>query len=1282
LTAKRLGKKFLKIVGISLGSLLILLTAFHFWFVHHAEDILEALVESKSGGKIKLEVKKFKFNWFSNKIELTDAVFYTTDSVNTGTSYRFAVKKINLKVKAVWPIVFQKTVHIRTLSLQNPDIVVTMLRSSSRGNTRKDSTGSSIPQEMGRVYKSIQDAIQVLQVKKFEIENATFTLINKIRSDQLPVTIGKIDFHIDNLLVDTAQFTGKEKLFFSDNIVLKSRDQDILFPNGRHRLTYRKFRINIEKKIVELDSCTIAAVKTDSSSTGFSVYFDALQLTNIDFDTLYRSEVIKADSVYCINPTFKLEVDMDKRKANRKKAPKLDQIIRQLTGDMFLNFVVVNNASFDIKTLRNGRPSSFTSKGNNFEMQGLRIDNDAKRPLRVEKFAMAIRNYETFLRDSTYEMQFDSVMVNDDKILLNDFSFRQLANGKTVNSFKVPRFQLTGLSWDDLLFEKKLTAQRAILFSPVIKYTEPAKKSTAQKRRNIFDALADMNQVIMLEDLNIVDGDIDLHLNGGIDMQLKDATLSVESRSLLGSSHLAGIRRSVNYLDFNKGVFKINDLTILMDHINYTGANSLLNAEHVLVNNSSNTTAAEAKGVTMNGIFINENTGDISISKIGWQEADINLSELRSPGQSKGASFMSLTDINGNNTRITSALGHKKAVAFIDHVSATAFLLKPGERPIIAGLLLTGKDVSVSDSLSQISVGSFTISDEKNALLENINYRNYAGNDSTEITIPRLSFIPDVQSAINGDIRAREMIVTQPLIRIHMSRAGPVVNRKEMRLPKGNINKIFIDQPAIDLSQQTEKGTISIKWNGKNVSGNSITLADAVTGDSAFSAKQLDLSLNSFVVENSNGKNFDAGKSEIKAVLNDISFYKNKNEKAGWQATLTTLDGKNFLLDSIGKKAGKLDIKTIGLQDLAITSLSVGSIRTLLEENKKFRLQQVTASYTDTVNQFYWFNAGYDKGNKLFTLDSFIYNPTEPRDLFVANHPYQTDYINVKTGSMRIGPFDIDGYLRDSIARAGTMKINDIVFTDFRDKRKPYKAGAIKELMVNRIKKIPFKLSVDTILLENGRVTYTELNPKTGETGTIPVTRMTVRLFPIRNYDLAATDSLRIQANGYLMDSIWLRLRLRESYIDSLAGFLLTVRMKPADIRILNPVLGPLASARIRSGYLDTLNMRVGGNEYLAYGEMKMLYHKLKIQLLKNGSPKKAGFLSFLANSFIIRDRNTKRTGDVFFVRNRERSALNFLIKIFLSGVKSTIGLKSNRKIMRDYKKELKERNLPPVDYD
>ena len=77
-----------------------------------------------------------------------------------------------------------------------------------------------------------------------------------------------------------------------------------------------------------------------------------------------------------------------------------------------------------------------------------------------------------------------------------------------------------------------------------------------------------------------------------------------------------------------------------------------------------------------------------------------------------------------------------------------------------------------------------------------------------------------------------------------------------------------------------------------------------------------------------------------------------------------------------------------------------------------------------------------------------------------------------------------------------------------------------------------------------------------------------------------------------------------------------------------------------------------------------------------------AGLKTFVANSFIIKNRNLKRTGRVFFLRNRERSVLNYIVKIPMSGIASSVGAKSNRKILHKYKKELRLRNLPPFDYD
>jgi len=83
--------------------------------------------------------------------------------------------------------------------------------------------------------------------------------------------------------------------FFFAISTLSSHHQDIVLPDSRHRLSFKDFKINLKNRLVEFDSCTIAATRTDSSTSAFNVFFDKLLLTNIDFDTLYKAEVIKAD---------------------------------------------------------------------------------------------------------------------------------------------------------------------------------------------------------------------------------------------------------------------------------------------------------------------------------------------------------------------------------------------------------------------------------------------------------------------------------------------------------------------------------------------------------------------------------------------------------------------------------------------------------------------------------------------------------------------------------------------------------------------------------------------------------------------------------------------------------------------------------------------------------------------------------------------------------------------------------------------------------------------------
>lgn len=1269
MSKKRKGKRWLKLIGWIFGILLVLLVGFHFWFKAHARKMLEDMVESRSKGKLKLKLQKFSFNYFSKKMRLEHAVFYS-DSTGQATSYRFTIDKIELKAKAILPIVFRNEFMIDSIHLFHPNIVVTRLKPIIKDdNIKKEDV--SIPEEMGKIYRSIQDAMKLLKIKRFEITDGSFTLINKIDPSQLPLTITNILFHIDNFKVDQS-LKRTNKILFSDNVILNSNNQDIIFPDGRHRLSFSKFNINLKKRLVEFDSCTIAATRGDSSAASFNVFFDALQLTNIDFDTLYKAEVIKADSVYCLNPKFNLDVEVKKKGV--AAPPKLSKIIEQLTGDLLLDHVVVNNADFNIKTIRDGNPTSFVFSNNNFEMQGLRVTQASEKPVYVKSFSMAIRNYENFIKDSSYSVRFDSVVFKDDRITLSNFLFNKLNNGRVLNTFSIPKFTLSGLSWDDLVFENKLTANQAIMYNPLINYTA-SNKMRRKGGMNIFQSLGVLNEYMDLQQLDILDGTIELKLKHDLRVKLEEATLSIKSHSLLESKKLAAIKNSLLLLRFHKGRIHAGNLDIEINDIDYTGQNGEFKAGNLQVVNKDKRTILQ--DISVKRLLVDETTGDIFAEGLTWKKADIRMDVF---GGGKSSSSIVLRSVNGNNTSISGLFNGKQISAKLDHISFNKLEQYPGKRLQLEGVALNGNDLFIKDSKMKLEVSSFNLKDGNNSLLTRVNFKN----TTATIFIPSLSFIPHIAPLLRGEVEMDGITAIKPVINIHSPLKNSTDSETTSPLTNMKIGNISLKQPNINYTAEKDSGTISLQWHGENNPADFLEIKDFTSRDNSSRIDQMKFYITGFNYTSPGNRTFSTGNGKLSVGLRNIKVDHLENGPAEWQANLVNFDAKDLSADSIGKNKGLFKLETGSLRNLDISSSLLLNIQKLVAANRAFNLSQMTGKYSDDQTAWSWYNASFARTGNQFHLDSFSIHPLLSRDSFFKKQSFQSDYMDFDCGSFTAGRVNIEKFISDKILDIGMFKADRFVFSDYRDKRLPAKAGLIKQLPVNILKAIEQKISIDTLSLTNSSVNYTEISEKSGLTGSIPITRMQVSMNRLKNYDLKPEDSLHIVASGYLMDSAWIRLSMKESYVDTLSGFLMTVDMKPVDARVFNAVLVPLESVRIESGYLDSMTMKAIGREYLALGEMKLYYRDLKIRFLPQPGKKNTIWLklkNFIANTFVVKDDNSSRNGVVFYIRDRHRSAINYLVKIAMSGVTGSMGA-GNRKLIRRYKKQLELLHLPPIDFN
>jgi hypothetical protein len=1278
---KPLARKLLKIAGIVMGILLVLVAVAYVWLVHHAETILRDIVRSKSNGTVELSVKSVTYNFDKRRLNLKEAVIYNTDSATQKTAYRISVSRISLQLHALAPLIFRRELVIDSLLINNPDIRV------MKSDTLEKKRGS-LSHEIGDLYHSINKALSLFSIGHFRIENGRFSLNNQARADWVPVTISNIHFHSNNIQVggnkkDTSAF------HFSEDIVFNTDHQDITFPDGRYRMTFSNFRINVKDRVIVLDSCSILSVGKRQKNVAISLFFDKLKFSNIDFPLLYEKNIIRADSMYAINPKLHLKVMVEKTRRNNAQPVRIDTLLRHLGINTYLHYMGVKNISTTVETIQNGGSAEFHTQGDDFEMRDLVIDHTAPDPVSVGRFDMAIRGYSSFNKDSTYKFTFDSIRIINSRILLNNFSIKSMPKAPIQRHHQLPLFELDSLSWEDLIFSRRIKAKQAVLHHPQIHYV---KRSGALpgKKFSLYSILDSLDNVMSLERIRVIDGEVSFEPNPHTRLLLEQVSLTVNTNQLLAARSSIMVGDAVDSLQFEKGSIKTKKLQAMISHGSFRGNGTQLTAADATIHDYAGKMTIKVQGLQMAGLSFDDSSDHIGIDQASWKAATITIKEQPKQPTNPSARPLSfhVQQVQGKNTQLSVTAPHSTAHTFINSL-AIQDAKKENDQPLsLTGVAIDGKYLQYTGNNLTLNTGSFVLAEDAPSRLHNVRFAQYKTHDSITAAIPELRLVADLAALVEGNLQAKEIMLKEPtfLVKLGNKQAGhslantPAANP----LPPIDIQTLSIEQPTLHLEQQQEKDTIRLHWNrGAQLANNHWIFTNIRhQGKEPLTIEKASLLGTAVSFTRQSEKLLLLQPQSIQLVLIKTRLSLDKPHNTPWSTIVEKLALKEMQLNHIGKDSDRLHLASLTLEQLIVQAKQ--SAREWLNNSPGFILHDLSGNYTTTQNDVRWKRLSYHHRQHLLSLDSFTYTPVATRDEYIAAHPYQTDYIQLNTGRITIRRPDLDSYWNDTLIRIGALSVYEPNINVYRDKRPSREPNVIRSLPVDMIKRLPIKITVDSVVVHNGQVQYEELSEKTNQSGVINISRLQAVLSNIKSRNLRENDSLKLRADAYMIDSIHVKLQLHESYTDSLAAFLMTTQVGPANLMILNKVVEPLASVRIRSGYLDTLTLRAVGREYLSYGEMQMLYSKLNVEILQAGKLKKKGFMTkvitFIANTFVIKSRNTHKTGIIYFERLRDRSIFNYMIKMLLSGAGSSVGAKSNKKYIKHYKRELRKQGLPPIE--
>lgn len=293
-------------------------------------------------------------------------------------------------------------------------------------------------------------------------------------------------------------------------------------------------------------------------------------------------------------------------------------------------------------------------------------------------------------------------------------------------------------------------------------------------------------------------------------------------------------------------------------------------------------------------------------------------------------------------------------------------------------------------------------------------------------------------------------------------------------------------------------------------------------------------------------------------------------------------------------------------------------------------------------------------------VDSIFLIPRYSKYRFSRKKGRQMDRITLSIPRLSVSGFDF-GLVKDSTYRAIMVEIDNPKLHVYRDKRLPFIKHDVTPLPVAMIRSLPFEMSIDTIKINQGRITYEEFPEKGFNTGYVSFDNLNATIDHVSNRDFyneykksTIYVTSKIMGKGTIAAEFSLPYGKEQIY--NAKGVI-----KNLALHRLNPILENAAFISIESGILNQLNFNFDYDEYNSNGSVLINYEDLKIKSLtkeEDSSPNE--FKSWVLNTFLKNNKDKsvsrdKRTGIIQFERERNRAIFNLWVKSLFSGLKSSV---------------------------
>ena len=1055
-----------------------------------------------------------------------------------------------------------------------------------------------------------------------------------------------ITLNLNDFRLDSISQTDTSRVFYSKNIDFSASDYELTLGDNIHRIKAGNLEFSTRKNSVLVRNIQMYPLNTKDANQKNTIEAncDSIRLDRFNFNKAYHQKRFAFQRINIFNP----EVTLIQNEASTEKAEPDDPSFVYKLVSRYVKGIYADQVSVLKGRVKLINKTGVIQTGNiesaiKLQLSGFALDEvSVKRTDRLffaNQIELNFDDYQMHLADQLHKLTISSLSISTRKKLAklqnlhlfpvskeNMEDLLKKYNRSELYEFTIPELSLSNADFHDAFFNKKLSVDTLSINTPQIYYENFAllkQLKPKQDFEDLFRLISDYLDDIHINTVTIPGGTIRL-----INHSKKDKTISLDNQFSL----------KLENMQINKDQFNQKKL-LFSEYVDFSIRDHLIRLSdnvHVLKAKEIGFSTRQKEIFVRNARLYPEATSK-DFSAVAWN-IQLVIPEIR---------------INGINM---------EELYFDRKIDAENFII-------------TSPDIKLYQKLKQNQkkdIKEVVIPLPKE--IESIALRKFSLNDGALKVFSEINTKPYL--LLQSDIK---MGASDILIQKNSNNNTPEFKKGEYTgnliqfkfTPKDKNQQFSIDELTVSTNErQILAKNLVVKPRTKNNKQNQfelqipILVLNGLDMDNAYKNNQF--FFESIVVDKPSFQLFNNAKDSLKFNPFKVNLYPYFESFADvFSSKILNVNEANIAVFENGKKK---------LQEKASVNLSQVRI-----ENKQSQGFMHSADFSFRIpnikrqGKLYQFNIGeisYSSGNNRVTAKDIRIVPNFSKDNYQKQIGFQSDYFSGNIDSVCISQPNVRRWFDKEELAGRYFSVNGLNLDVYRDKQMPFDETRRPKMLQDLIKSLKFPISVDSLILKNSQVSYTERKATGNLEGKVHFTNIHTHLIPFTNMKTSngAIPDLNLNGTATIQDSCQLKVNMSFLMNDPKNSFTASGSLSQFNMRILNPVLEPLALVSIRSGKVNRFQFNFIADRTNANGQLFFGYDNLKISVLevKNGNTKEAGFASFLANSLLLRAKNPRSKellpDEIAFRRDQKRSDLNYWWKSVFSGVKNTLGIKENNK--------------------